>query len=99
MLAYKLPPTRKEPTDVQDNYETADYNINDSITHEDDKPIHEEYRHNGPNMYVHCQIDIDLAGQIETRQWLPWRGTVYAVPQYPAVPVFVAPSERMNVIG
>jgi hypothetical protein len=32
--------------------------------------------------------------------WLPWRGTVYAVPQYPAVPVFIfAPSERMNVIG
>ncbi len=34
-------------------------------------------------------------------QWLPWPGTAYAVPQYPAVPDFfvVAPSDEKTVIG
>jgi hypothetical protein len=33
--------------------------------------------------------------------WLPWPGTAYAVPQYPAVPdfFFVAPSDEKTVIG
>jgi hypothetical protein len=31
--------------------------------------------------------------------WLPWPGTVYAVPQYPAVPVLRIKSKRMNMIG
>ncbi len=37
----------------------------------------------------------------DTSDWLPWPGTVYAVPQYPAVPdfFFVPPSEWMNMIG
>jgi hypothetical protein len=44
------------------------YNITDGITHEDDKTNIDEYRHKGPTMHVVCQTDIDLAGQLETRQ-------------------------------
>jgi hypothetical protein len=35
-----------------------------------------------------------------TPQWLPWPGTAYAVPLYPAVPdyFFVAPSDEKTVI-
>jgi hypothetical protein len=53
---------------VKDNYETQDYNITDGITQEDDKINVEEYRHKGPTMHVVCQTDIDLVGQLETRQ-------------------------------
>ena len=45
MTAFKIPPTRKKPTDVNDNYETTDYNLTDGITHEDDKANEEEYMH------------------------------------------------------
>jgi hypothetical protein len=68
MMTFKIPATRKKPTDVKDNYETKDYNITDGITQEDDKINLEEYRHKGPTMNVVCQTDIDLAGQLETRQ-------------------------------
>jgi hypothetical protein len=68
MLSFTIPPTRKKPTDIKDNHETNDYNITDGITHEDDKANIEEYKHKGPTMHVVCQTDIDLAGQLETRQ-------------------------------
>ncbi len=68
MMSFKIPATRKKPTDIKDNYETKDYNITDGITQEDDKINLEEYRHKGPTMNVVCQTDIDLAGQLETRQ-------------------------------
>jgi hypothetical protein len=68
MLAFKLPPTRKKPTDIQDNYETLEYNIDDGITQEDSKSIQDTYKYKGPTMNIHCLTDIDLAGQIETRQ-------------------------------
>jgi hypothetical protein len=68
MMSFKIPTTRKKPTDVKDNYETKDYNITDGITQEDDRTNMEEYRHKGPTMNVVCQTDIDLAGQLETRQ-------------------------------
>ena len=68
MLSSKIPPTRKKPTDVKDNYETTDYNITDGIVHTDDKANVEEYKYKGPTMHVVCQTDIDLAGQLETRQ-------------------------------
>jgi hypothetical protein len=68
MSEFKLPPTRKKPTDITDNYDTSTYNITDDITHEDDKQPTEEHRHAGPTMNVMCQTDIDLAGQTETRQ-------------------------------
>jgi hypothetical protein len=68
MIAFKLLPTRKKPTDVTDDYETSDYNIDDGITHEDSKTPTDNYEYKGPTMYVHCLTDIDLAGQLETRQ-------------------------------
>jgi hypothetical protein len=68
MMTFKVPATRKKPTDMKDNYETQDYNITDGITQEDDKINVEEYKHKGPTMHVVCQTDIDLAGQLETRQ-------------------------------
>jgi hypothetical protein len=68
MIAFKLPPTRKKPTDVKDNYETSEYNIDDGIKQEDTTTRQDDYHHNGPTMHVHCLTDIDLAGQIETRQ-------------------------------
>ena len=45
MMAFKVPATRKKPTDVKDNYETTEYNITDGSTQEDDKTNLEEYRH------------------------------------------------------
>jgi hypothetical protein len=68
MMSFKIPATRKKPTDGKDNYETKDYNITDGITQEDDKTNMEEYRHKGPIMSVVCQTDIDPAGQLEARQ-------------------------------
>jgi hypothetical protein len=68
MHAFKIPTTRKKPTNVKDNYETTQYNIDDGIRQEDDKEYTERHKHKGPTMYVVCQTDIDLAGQIETRQ-------------------------------
>jgi hypothetical protein len=68
MAAFKIPPTRKKPTDVKDDYDTSDYNIDDGITQEDNKTPKDSYQYNGPTMYVHCLTDIDLAGQVETRQ-------------------------------
>jgi hypothetical protein len=38
MYAYKLPPTRKKPTDVSDTYNT-DYNVRDEIVQEDEKQV------------------------------------------------------------
>ncbi len=37
MMDFKVPATRKKPTDMKDNYETQDYNITDGIIQEDDK--------------------------------------------------------------
>ncbi len=37
----------------------------------------------------------------ERQQWLPWRGTAYAVPQYRGSTriIFFAPSDEKTVIG
>ena len=68
MHAFQIPATRKKPTDTKDNYDTTSYNIQDGIPQEDDKEHTDTHRHKGPTMYVVCQTDIDLAGQVETRQ-------------------------------
>ncbi len=44
MMAFKVPATRKKPTDMKDNYETKDYNITDGIIQEDYKMNVEEYK-------------------------------------------------------
>ncbi len=42
-----------------------------------------------------CTAILDSIGE-----WLPWRGTAYAVPQYPAVPdFFFAPRGRVKSRG
>jgi hypothetical protein len=67
MIAYKPPPTRKKPTDIDETY-NVDYNITDGINHEDDKDSKQEYLHPGPTLVVVVKTDCDNAGQIETRQ-------------------------------
>jgi hypothetical protein len=68
MHAFKIPVTRKKPPDTTDKYDTSEYNIHDGIQEEDDKEHTDKHRHKGPTMFVVCQTDIDLAGQVETRQ-------------------------------
>ena len=68
MYAFKIPTTRKKPTYIKNNYETTQYNIDDGIKQKDDKEYTDRHKHKGPTMYVVCQTDIDIAGQIETRQ-------------------------------
>jgi hypothetical protein len=68
MHVFQIPATRKKPSDTTDKYDTSTYNIQDGIPQEDDKEHTDKHRHKGPNMYVVCQTDIDLAGQVETRQ-------------------------------
>jgi hypothetical protein len=64
MHAFQVPETRKKPTDITDNYDTSQYNINDGIQHEYDKEHTDRHKHKVPTMYVVCQTD----RQIETRQ-------------------------------
>jgi hypothetical protein len=45
MHAFKIPATRKKPTDVKDNYDTTQYNIDDGIKHEDDKEHTDRHKH------------------------------------------------------
>ena len=67
MHAYKLPPTRKKPSDISDTYQT-EYNVTDEVVHEDEIEQTQTYLHSGPPMHVVVQTDCDFAGQIETRQ-------------------------------
>jgi hypothetical protein len=67
MHAYKLPATRKKPSDTSDTYQT-EYNVTDEVIQEDEKPVQQQYLHPGPPMHVVVLTDCDLAGQIETRQ-------------------------------
>ncbi len=67
MHGFVPPPTRKKPTDNQkEKYEVDDYNQDDGIEHTDDKEIPQDYE--GEQITATCQIDIDLAGQVESRQ-------------------------------
>jgi hypothetical protein len=68
MHEFHIPATRKKPTDTTDKYDTSEYNIQDGIQQEDDKEHTDKHRHKGPTKFVVCQTDIDLAGQVETRQ-------------------------------
>ena len=71
MLSYTPPKTRKKPTDQDTKcYATDDYNLNDGITQPDDAPTRQDFVYTGPgeNVIQTCMTDIDLAGQVETRQ-------------------------------
>jgi hypothetical protein len=69
MTGYQPPPTRKKPTDnAKEKYEVKQYNSTDGIEQEDDKTHKQEYEYKGEPLTLTCQTDIDLAGQVETRQ-------------------------------
>jgi hypothetical protein len=69
MKGFQPPPTRKKPADKEkDKYEVSEYNMQDGIKQEDDTHKEQEYIYKGEQLTLTCQTDIDLAGQIETRQ-------------------------------
>jgi hypothetical protein len=65
------PKTRKKPTDQDTKrYDTDSYNIDDGIKQPDDELTRQDFTYKGPgeNVIQTCMTDIDLAGQVETRQ-------------------------------
>ncbi len=69
MTGYTPPKTRKKPTDnAIKQYEVNEDNNDDGIIQYDDVDKKQEYEYAGEQMTITCQTDIDLAGQIETRQ-------------------------------
>jgi hypothetical protein len=69
MTGFQPPPTRKKPTDnAKEKYEVNEYNMQDGIKHTDDTEKIQEYIYKGEQLTLTCQTDIDLAGQVETRQ-------------------------------
>ncbi len=71
MQSYSPPKTRRKLTDTETScYETGEYNVEDGIKQPDDQPHEQEFTYTGPGESVTqtCMTDIDLAGQVETRQ-------------------------------
>jgi hypothetical protein len=71
MQSFVPPKTLRKPTDVdKSSYDTQEYNVEDGIQQPDDKQQEHEFTYTGPGEHVTqtCMTDIDLAGQIETRQ-------------------------------
>jgi hypothetical protein len=69
MAGYQPPPTRKKPTDnAKEQYEVSDYNMQDGIHQADDQDRKRKYVYKGEQLTLTCQTDIDLAGQVKTRQ-------------------------------
>ena len=68
MLLFRPPKTRKKPTDIVNSYETEDYCLSDGIRQPDDFTIKQDFIYDGPPLTLMCQTDIDLGGQLPTRQ-------------------------------
>jgi hypothetical protein len=71
MRYYTPPKTWRKPTDTETTcYETQEYNVEDGIRQPYDDHKVQEYIYTGTGEQVIqiCMTDIDLAGQIETRQ-------------------------------
>jgi hypothetical protein len=69
MMKWKPPPTRKKPTDVKNTYDdVVNYNIQDTIKQPDEISSPQSYCHPGPQLILSCQTDIDLGGELESRQ-------------------------------
>jgi hypothetical protein len=68
MRLFRLPKTRKKPTDIVNPYATEDYCLSDGIRQPDDFPIKQDFIYDGPPLTLMCQTDIDLGGQLPTRQ-------------------------------
>ncbi len=69
MFQWKPPPTCKKPTDMPNIYnEAVNYNIQDTIKQPDELSSLQTYCHPGPQLILSCQTDIDLGGELESRQ-------------------------------
>jgi hypothetical protein len=68
MQNYKPPKTRHKPTDKETKCYEPDYNITDGIAQVDDREPTQDYRYTKSNITQVVLSDIDLAGQVETRQ-------------------------------
>jgi hypothetical protein len=70
MSSYTPPPTRKKPTGVDTSLcdFVDEYSVDDGIPQVDDDEMKQEYLHDGEQMTITRQTDIDLTGQVETRQ-------------------------------
>ena len=69
MLNYTPPKTRKKPNELVNPYESDAYCLTDGISNDDDIPIKHEYRYSAaPSLILTCLTDIDLGGQLPTRQ-------------------------------
>ena len=84
MLNYTPPKTRKKPHDLVNPYETDAYCLTDGIINDDDKPIKHgySYTHDIP-LILTCLTDIDLGGQLATRQ----STSGYLIPERPTLPL------------
>jgi hypothetical protein len=69
MLHYQPPKTRKKPTDIINPYLADDYCSTDGIVDNDDIPTERGYEYKQtPPLILTCLTDIDLGGQLPTRQ-------------------------------
>jgi hypothetical protein len=68
MLNYKPPKTRRKPTDTESATYDTEYNLQDGIPQVDDQQQEQNYKYTKPHINQVCFTDIDLAGQVETRQ-------------------------------
>ena len=70
MARYVPPPTRRKPGDDTGNiYQLVErYNLPDAMQHCDDKKVTQDFLYEGPSMFLTCETDIDLGGQVESRQ-------------------------------
>ena len=68
MLNYKPPKTRRKPTDTEQTSYDTKYNLQDRIAQDDDLQPEQDYRYTKSHIIQVYFTDIDLAGQVETRQ-------------------------------
>ena len=68
--SFTPPPTRKKPTDLDASLHdfVDEHSVDDGIPQVDDDEMKQDYLHDGVQMTITCQKDIDLAGQVETQQ-------------------------------
>ena len=68
MLNYKPPKTRRKRTDTEQATYDTEYNLQDGILQVDDQQQEQDYKYTKSHITQVCFTDIDLAGQVETRQ-------------------------------
>ncbi len=69
MFKYQPPKTRKKPTDIVNPYIPDDYCSTDGMVNDDEIPTEKGYEYTqAPPLILTCLTDIDLGGQLPTRQ-------------------------------